>query len=213
MENPVLRTRNSLGHWLLLGLLLTLSGCEDEVTWARLGMLYSSLSYGLALATVLGLAGRWSFRAPDMAKRVPVLAAPAVVLVGTALWMMATVPPGPRAELMRLLSPNLALIIIMFTAAPLMGILSLIWRLWFAIAPRRSIEGTAIIGSALFFLPGLLLVGGMLPTRQAQEQVIVAFVVACLYGVYPGPIVVMLLGFESWLARRRHDSASRLSTD
>lgn len=207
------RTPNFLAPWLLLSALLFLPGCEDEVTWARLGMLYSPLSYGLGLATLLSLAKRWSFRAPEVARRPQILAAPAVVLGVAALAMLATLTAAERAGVFRLLAPNLLMLIVMLTTAPLMGVLGLIWRLWFALDPRRSVEGTAILGSALFFLPGLLVIGGMLPDRQAQGNVIAMFVAACLFGAYIGPIVLALLGLEAWLAQRRHERASRLTID
>lgn len=202
------RLRSGVG-WLWLGPLLLLAGCEDDMTWARLGMAGAPLAYGLALAPLLGLAKSWSFRPPALQPRRGILVVPALILAVAALVMISGLPPGERTSLFRLLFSKAWLVIAALTAASLAGILALIWRLWFALAPRSSIEGAALLGSALFFLPGLLLVTGQLPNKSLQDQVIVTFVAVCLYGMYPGPIVVFLLQGEAWLARRKHTAGSR----
>lgn len=188
-------------RWLLA--ILGLSGCNEELTWARLGMLCAPLSYAFAVLVLVGLEGAWAFRGHAVAKRPRVLAAPAILLGLAGLWLLVTLSPPDRAAVLQVLWNRGWLMAAAFSGIPLAGLQALCFRLWFALKPRYSVEGSALLVTALFYAPGLAIASGLVTAQATIDAIVGTFIVGCIYGVFVAPVVFAILGLESTWAKRR----------
>lgn len=204
-----MQRRSGPGGLLLLSLLaLLLGGCLSNTQVVQIGMLGAPLSYLLAALTVHGLCGGWQWRAPQVSKRLSVLALPAL---GLLLLDLAYLMPLPTKELSQELKLFVSFsgVLIPLMALPLMGVLALVWRLWYALAPRSSLEGAALLGSALFFTPGVLLSHSLITDPHQASELTGLMLVFCLYGGMMGaPAVAVLLLVEAKLTRRSAEKSA-----
>ncbi|HNN98451.1 MAG TPA: hypothetical protein PKI03_39575 [Pseudomonadota bacterium] len=186
--------------WLAI---LGLSGCNEELTWMRVGMLCAPLSHAFAVLTVLGLEGAWAFRGHAVAKRRQVLAAPAILLGLAGLWLLATLSPPDRAAVLQVIGNRGWLMATAFSSIPLAALQMLCFRLWFALRPQYSVEGSTLLVSALFYAPGLAITSGLITARETIDSIVGTFIVGCIYGVFVAAAVFAILGLESTWAKRR----------
>lgn len=173
----------------------------------RLGMLCAPLAYAFAVLVVVGLEGAWAFRGHAVAKRPRVLAAPAILLGIAGLWLLAHLSPPDRAAVLDVFWKRGWLLVVMFCGIPLAGLQALCFRLWFALKPQHSVEGSALLVTALFYAPGLMIASELVTALKTVDAIVGTFIVGCIYGVFVAPVVLAILGLESTWAKRR--AASR----
>lgn len=181
---------------------LLLSGCAETKAWFALGMLCAPLCYLLAAGLLVALRAAWSFRTPTPSARPAVLGAPAIVLLLGSLAILATLPVDAGRKLAGLVADQAWVLIVLLSTTTLVGLLGLIWRLWFAVKPTSSVEGSAVLGTALFYGPGLLLSLQLARADEAINAVFLLFIGVCLYGAAPGLFVGLTLVLEALLRRR-----------
>lgn len=187
--------------WLLA--IFGLSGCSEELTWARVGLLCAPLSYAFAVHVVLGFKKGWEFRGHTVAMRPRVLAAPAILLGLAGLWLLATLSPPDRAAVLAVIWKRGWLPVVFFSGMLLAGLQALCFRLWFALKPEHSVEGSALLVSALFYAPGLAIASGLITDWKTIDAIVTTFVIGCVYGVFGAPVVIAILSLENLWAKRR----------
>lgn len=192
--------RNRRKGWLLCVLLL--SGCVETEAWFALGMVCAPLCYAIAAAALVGLSKLWSFRPPQPTRRLPVLVAPALVLGASALVLYSTLHPAVRTKLHAQIADQTWLFVSILTSVTLVGLFGLIWRAWFAVAPESSVEGSAALGTAIFYGPGMLMGLQLAGREHTVDTLFVLFVGVTLWGSVPSLCIGSFLAFEALV--RRH---------
>lgn len=192
--------RNRREGWLLF--LLLLSGCAETESWFALGMVCAPLCYAVAAALLVGLSKLWSFRPPQPKRRLPVLLVPALILGASALVLYSTLHPVVRMKLHARIADQTWLFVSILTSVTLVGLFGLIWRAWFSVAPESSVEGSAALGAAIFYGPGMLMGLQLAGREHTVDTLFVLFVGVTLWGSAPSLCIGSLLVLEALV--RRH---------
>lgn len=142
---------------LALCLALCLSGCDEKKDLIRLGILNAPFCYLAALAVLVAIRALWRWRDEDSFLRPGVLALPFVGLSICAALSLTSLRDTSR-EMSDVIFAAIFLSPVIFPilAGALCVPLLFIWRLWFALSPKESFEGAALVATSLFFAPGLL---------------------------------------------------------
>ncbi len=197
------------GRGWLLGLLLCLllsgcPGCIDKKELVIMGMLNAPLSYLCAIAVLAAVRYSWSWREPDTRLRLAVLGIPFGFLLGVALQALSALS---GSEKMKIDVLTTALRFSIFIVPIIWGALCvpqlIFWRIFFAISPKGSFEWAAIVGTAVFFAPGLAGLFGLVPLSTDFVGTLILICIFSFGGLAP---LIVLLGLESTLTKRKTSS-------
>lgn len=197
----------------VLGLLLVLvlSGCGVGRAAISMGMLVSPLAYLAAVALLWWIGHTWSFRQPAPSLRLPVLAIPAGVLLLSSLLLLVLVGTDSGDIGRGHITEEGCLLILLVTVPALFGLIGVLFRVWLVLDPASSIEGSALLGSMLFYAPGLILSLPLGWDNHTITNAVLLSTLVCLYASGLGMLVAPILVIEA-LARRHLGRSADSST-
>ena len=202
-----LRDRRVLG----LLLVLLLSGCGVGRAAISMGMLVSPLVYLVAVAMLWWIGQTWSFRQPAPSLRLPVLAIPAGGLLVSSLVLLVLLGTDAPNVGRGHITEEGCLLILIVTIPALFGVMGVLFRMWLVLDPPSSVEGSALLGSLLFYAPGVVL---SLPLGWSDHSIANAVILStlvCLYASGLGLLLAPILVLEA-LARRHLGRSAGSST-
>lgn len=184
----------------LIGVVLLLSGCTKEIRFAMLG---APISYGICLYCLYEICRVWRSPERTILMRPLVLAGPALVLLFSSLLYVGTMSMPLRADGVHA-AFWLIVCLAFWLSLPLFMITGVLWRIWVVVSPRTSFEGSALVGAALFFTPGVLLSHKLITdSRTADHLTELMLVFSFYYGAIGGMIALAVLRVESWFRGSR----------
>jgi hypothetical protein len=193
--------RKSAAVIALCGVALFLGGCDEKKDLIRLGILNAPFCYLAALAVLVAIRALWRWRAEDVNLRPGVLAIPFVGLLAAAVVSLTSLRQASK-EMSDVIFAAIFLSPVIFPilAGALCVPLLFIWRLWFALSPKDSFEGAALVATALFFAPGLCGLFGLVPVTSDFVAMLSLLSFFMANGAIPLALILIL---EAYLSKGR----------
>jgi hypothetical protein len=202
---PAARAQSRLYAVLLLLLVTGLAGCISEKTLIRMGIFVAPISTIFLAFMLNSQAIKLPIFVANPYRRPWVLALPTITITASNLflWIKITSTGQETKELLRLIGniwPGVALL--MSFGVLLISIV--IWRIWLVFSPRTSYEGANILGSMLFFGPGILYAHGIY--TKELHPVIEWLTIYNVYAVFAFPVLMIAVSVEAWYRQRAQRS-------
>jgi hypothetical protein len=166
------------------------TGCnikrEDVIAQVMTG---APFAYLLGVSMLAPLFIYWKTVHPRLRMRAWLTALPALPLAYELVHFVATARATDDRWLLMI---TLGWVYVYLLVVSYATVLLVLWRLWMAMHPPSAFEGASIL-SALFFLPGFLIIRGHDPTGRLYEATRDVWIWTSLFGAVPVWVYLIVL--------------------